>query len=255
MKLNTSFCFNALKIIGIFFASLILIGCSKKKAFDDNVTPVQVLYDTGVKLLQEKKYEKAADEFEKIFFQHPGNPITPQAELMQGYALYLEGDYDVAGDVFEIFTKLHPRHEDIEYAYYMRALVNYVQISSVKLDQSRTQYAKEGFEEVINRFPRSKYAIDSALKLDLVNDHLAGKEMLVGRYYLTKRNPVAAVKRFQTVINKYPTTTHSEEALYRMVESNVMLGLTEEANKYAAVLGHNYPEGQWYKKAYSLVKK
>lgn len=255
MKINTIQTANTIKLLAIIFVSLLLTGCSKKKAIDDNVTPIQVLYDTGVKLLEEKKYEKAADEFEKIFFQHPGNPLTAQAELMQAYSLYLAGEYDIAGDVLEVFTKLHPRHEDIDYAYYMIALVNYVQISSVKLDQSRTQYAKDGFHEVINRFPGSKYAIDAALKLDLVDDHLAGKEMLVGRYYLARNNPVAAVKRFQTVINEYPTTIHSEEALYRMVESNIMLGLSEEASKYAAVLGHNYPEGSWYKKAYDLVKK
>lgn len=255
MKLNHLKIVNACKMLGIIFISLILVGCNQKKRLDDRVIPAQVLYDTGVKLLEGKRYTRAADEFEKVFFQHPGNPITPQAELMQAYALYLANDYDVAGDVFEIFTKLHPRHEDIAYAYYMRALVNYVQISSVKLDQSRTQYAKEGFEEVINRFPGSKYAIDAALKLDLVDDHLAGKEMLVGRYYINKRNPVAAIKRFQTVINKYPTTIHAEEALYRMVESNIMLGLGEEANKYAAVLGYNYPNGTWYKKAYDLAKR
>lgn len=253
MKLNILKATNILKILGLILISLTFTGCSKKKNLDDNVIPAQVLYDNGVMLLGEKKYNKAADEFEKVFFQHPGNPITPQAELMQGYALYLDGDYDTAGDIFEIFTKLHPRHEDIAYAYYMRALVNYVQISSVKLDQSRTQYAKEGFAELINRFPSSKYAIDAALKMDLVDDHLAGKEMLVGRYYLTRKNPVAAIKRFQTVINLYPTTIHSEEALYRMVESNMMLGLTEEAKKYAAVLGHNHPDGKWYKKAYDLV--
>lgn len=242
------------KLFAIIAMTVVLCACSKKKLIDDDVTPARTLYDEGVKLLSEKKYEKAADEFEKIFFQHPGNPITPQAELMQAYALYLDGEYDIAGDVLEVFTKLHPRHQDIAYAYYMRALVNYVQISSVKLDQSRTKLAKYGFEEVINRFPGSKYAIDSALKLDLVNDHLAGKEMLVGRYYLAIRNPIPALKRFQTVIREYPTTSHAEEALYRMVESNMMLGIREEANKYAAVLGHNYPEGSWYKKAYDLVK-
>lgn len=241
------------KLSLILAIAILLSGCNNKKHIEDSVTPVQVLYDSGVELLSQKKYSKAADEFEKIFFQHPGNKITPQAELMQAYALYLDKEYDVASDVLEVFTKLHPRHEDIAYAYYMIGLVNYVQISSVSLDQSRTKLAKDNFELVINRFPGTKYAVDSALKLDLVNDHLAGKEMTVGRYYLKNFNPIAAIKRFQMVISDYPTTTHSEEALFRMVESNLMLGLLDEAQKYAAVLGHNYPEGTWYKKAYHLI--
>lgn len=233
---------------------VVLTGCSKKKVNDEIVIPANELYASGVKLLQDKKYSKAADEFEKIFFQHPGNPMTPQAELMQAYSLYLAADYDIAYDVLDVFIKLHPRHEDIEYAYYLKGMANYAQISSVKLDQSRTKLAKADFEALINRFPGSKYSIDAALKLDLINDHLAGKEMLVGRYYLKKRNPIAAIQRFQTVINSYSTTMHTQEALYRMVESNVMLGLFDEAEKYASVLGHNFPDSNWYKKAYSLLK-
>lgn len=233
--------------------TLLLTGCSKKNLFDDSVTPINELYNNGVKLLEDKKYTKAADEFEKVFFQHPGNTLTPKAELMQAYALYLDNEYDTAVDVLEVFTKLHPRHEDIAYAYYMKALANYAQVSSVDLDQSRTQHSKAGFREVINRFPGSKYAIDAALKLDLVDAHLAGKEMLVGRYYLKKKNPIAALRRFQTVINKYSTTTHSEEALFRMVESNVMLGINSEAHKYAEVLAHNYPDGKWNSRAKKLL--
>jgi len=189
-----------------------------------------------------------------VFFQHPGNEITPQAELIQAYALYLAGEYDDVVDVLDIFIKLHPRHEDVAYAYYLKALANYVQISSVLLDQSRTRYAKEDFEELINRFPGTKYALDSALKIDLVNDHLAGKEMLVGRYYLKKKNPVAAVRRFQIVIDKYDTTSHAEEALYRLVETNIMLGLKGEAAKYVAVLEYNYPQGSWVHNARNLLK-
>jgi outer membrane protein assembly factor BamD len=236
-------------------AVMLLTGCSKKKANDEVVIPAGELYQNGIRLLQDHKYSKAADEFEKIFFQHPGNIITPQAELMQAYSLYLAADYDIAYDVLDVFIKLHPRHEDIAYAYYLKAMANYAQISSVKLDQSRTKLAKADFEMLINRFPGSKYAVDGALKLDLIDDHLAGKEMLVGRYYLKKRNPIAAIQRFQTVINGYATTMHTQEALYRMVESNVMLGLFDEAQKYAAVLAHNFPESSWRKKADGLLNK
>jgi outer membrane protein assembly factor BamD len=246
--------FNKFYLLTFVTVLLLITGCKTKKTDDETIIPVNTLYETGVNFLQQKKYDKAATEFEKIFFQHPGSSLTPQAELMQAYSLYLEGQYDQAIDVLDIFIKLHPRHEDIAYAYYLKAISNYTQISDVKLDQSRTRYAKEDFEEVITRFPATKYAIDSALKIDLVNDRLAGGEMMVGRYYLKKRNPIAAMSRFQTVIDLYDTTSHAEEALYRLVEANVMLGLTDEAQKYAATLGHNYPSGEWYKKAYILLK-
>lgn len=244
---------SSYKIIALLAILTTLSACSKKKKYSDDIIPAELLYNNGVELLEKGDYEKAADEFEKVFFQHPGNEIAPKSELMQAYSLYLAGEYDLAVDILDIFIKLHPRHEEVAYAYYMKALANYTQVSSVDLDQSRSKMAKHDFETVIKRFPHTKYATDASMKLDLVDNHLAGKEMYVGRYYLDKKNPIAAIRRFQTVINDYPHTTHIEEALYRMVESNIMLGLQEEAKKYAAVLGHNYPEGSWYKRAYDLV--
>lgn len=246
-----------MKIIRSLFivtALISLVACQSKSKDTDKIVPVQELYNLGIKELEAKNYGKASNAFEKVFFQHPGNSITADAELMQAYALYLDGEYDEVGDVLDIFLKLHPRHKDVAYAYYLKALANYVQISNVKLDQSRTRYAKEGLEEVIRRYPGSKYAIDAALKIDLVNDHLAGKEMLVGRYYLKKRNPVAAIKRFQTVVEEYDTTTHIPEALHRLVESNLMLGLADEARKYAGVLEHNYPQSKWTDFSKKLLK-
>lgn len=246
-----------MKIIRSLFivtALISLVACQSKSKDADKIVPAQELYNLGIKELEAKNYGKASNAFEKVFFQHPGNSITADAELMQAYALYLDGEYDEVGDVLDIFLKLHPRHKDVAYAYYLKALANYVQISNVKLDQSRTRYAKEGLEEVIRRYPGSKYAIDAALKIDLVNDHLAGKEMLVGRYYLKKRNPVAAIKRFQTVVEEYDTTTHIPEALHRLVESNLMLGLADEARKYAGVLEHNYPQSKWKDFSKKLLK-
>jgi outer membrane protein assembly factor BamD len=246
---------NAIKSLFIVIAaSAFLVSCQSKSKDFDKIIPAQDLYNSGIKELEAKKYSQAANEFEKVFFQHPGNSITADAELMQAYSLYLAGEYDEVGDVLDIFLKLHPRHQSVAYAYYLKALANYVQISNVKLDQSRTRYAKEGLEEVISRFPGSKYAIDAALKIDLVNDHLAGKQMLVGRYYLKKKNPVAAIKRFQIVVEDFDTTTHIPEALHRLVESNLMLGLKNEAKKYAAVLMHNYPESSWNKFSKKLLK-
>lgn len=248
MKLRNSF------LLGVMATSLILTSCKSSKKDDELVEPAELIYENAARELEEGHWKKASDEFEKIFFQHPGNDLTPKAELMQAYSLYLAGEYDEVVDVLEIFIKLHPRNESIAYAYYLKALANYVQISNVKLDQSRTRFAKEGFEEVIMRFPGTKYAIDASLKLDLVDDHLAGKEMLVGRYYLKKRNPISAIKRFQTVIDQYDTTSHAPEALYRLVESNIMLGLKDEAKKYAEVLGYNYPDSNWYKQSCTLLK-
>lgn len=245
-----------MKLIRIFFLVLAVISLSscKNKKNDDIITPAQELYQKGLQLLEEKRYSKAAEEFGKIFFQHPGNEITPQAELMQAYSLYLDGTYDETVDVLEIFVKLHPMHKDIAYAYYLRALSYYMQISGVKLDQSRTFLAKESLEDVIRRFPGSKYAADCTEKIKLVNDHLAGKEMEVGRYYLGKKNPIAAIKRFQEVVDNYQTTSHTVEALYRLVESYMTLGIEQEARKYAAVLGYNYPDSSWYKHSYKLLK-
>jgi outer membrane protein assembly factor BamD len=237
-----------------FILLMVSLTACKSKLQDEEIIPAQESYDAGIAQLKKGDYKKAATHFEKVFFQHPGNEVTPYAEIMQAYSLYLAGEYDDSADVLDIFIKLHPRHQDIAYAYYLKALDNYIQISSVKLDQSRTRYAKEGFQEVIERFPGTKYATDAAFKIDLVNDHLAGKEMLVGRYYLSKKNPVAAVKRFQAVIDQYDTTSHAEEALYRLVETNLMLGLKDEAAKYAEVLGHNYPNGHWYKQATGLLR-
>lgn len=230
-----------------------LISC-KSQLKDKETIPPQERYDASVVQLKKGEYKKAAENFEQVFFQHPGNAITPQAELMQAYSLYLATEYDKAIDVLEIFIKLYPRHENIAYAYYLKALAHYVQISNILLDQARTRYAKESLEEVIRRFPGTKYAIDAAFKIDLVNDHLAGKEMSIGRYYLKKNNPIAAIKRFQNVIEEYQTTSHTEEALYRLVESNVILGLKEEAGKYTAVLSHNYQNGSWLHNAHNLLK-
>lgn len=246
---------NSIKyFVLIPLALFLLVSCASKIKDDEKVVPATELYDVALEKLDKGEYKKASVEFEKVFFQHPGNKITPQSELMQAYSLYLAREYDEVVDVLDIFIKLHPRHEYIAYAYYLKALANYAQVSDVKLDQSKTRYARSGLEEVIQRFPGSKYATDAALKIDLVNDHLAGKEMLVGRYYLQKRNPVAAIRRFQEVVEKYDTTSHIQEALYRLVESNMMLGLVEEAKKYAAVLRHNYPNNIWDKYSNYLLK-
>ncbi|WP_375326584.1 outer membrane protein assembly factor BamD [Candidatus Tisiphia endosymbiont of Nemotelus uliginosus] len=245
-----------MKLITLLFyiitASLVLSSCKTKKVDEDLIVPVNELYDEGIVLLEKQKYLKAAEQFSRIFYQDPGNIAAPQAELMQSYSLFLAGQYEEAVDVLTTFIKLHPLHSDISYAYYLKALSYYMQISDTQLDQSRTLLAKESFEEVITLFPNTRYSIDSSLKIDLVNDHLAGKEMDLGRYYLQKKNPIAAINRFQLVVDNYQTTSHISEALYRLVEGYLMLGLSEEAQKYASVLGYNYPNSTWYRYGHIL---
>ena len=244
--------------VRIFIVTIItvfaLIGCQSTKVTDDTIIPAQSLYNSGVNELENGNYKTASEQFEKIFFQHPGSETTSYAELMQAYSLYLAGEYSEVVDILEIFIKLHPRHKDIAYAYYLKALAQYAQISNVRLDQSQTKNALSDMQEVRKRFPQSQYALDVESKINLVNDHLAGKEMFIGRYYLNKNNPIAAIKRFQHVIDQYDTTSHSPEALYRLVECNMMLGLDLEAKKYAAVLKYNYPNSKWLAYSYNLLK-
>lgn len=250
--MKSNFLYSALWLM---IAALAVSGCSKNKFDSDAVEPIESLYKKGSDLLEQGKYQKAAEAFEQVFFQHPGNIETPRSELMQAYSLYLAGEYGEAQDVLEMFIKLHPVHENIAYAYYLRGLASYAQISNVKFDQSATGHAQEYFKELITKFPATKYATDAQMKMDLIKDHLAGKEMLVGRFYLKDNNPIAAIKRFQIVITEYPYTIHVEEALYRMVESTSMLGLTDEAKKYLEVLHYNYPEGKWYERANKIFSK
>ncbi len=235
--------------------TIALTGCKTKKTDDETIIPARLLYNNGKELLEQGKYKKAAEEFEKVYFQHPGSSITPQAELMEAYALYLEGKYEDCADVLDNFTKIHPMNIDIAYAYYLKGMAEYMQISREELDQSVTERARNIFNELTTRFPNTKYALDAALKMDLIYDHLAGSEMDVGRYYLVTNNPISAITRFQKVIDDYGTTSHVPEALYRMVESYLMLGLNEEAKKYASVLGYNYNNSKWYKRAYNLIEK
>ena len=241
------------KFLFLSILLLSLAGCSTGKKDNENIISANVLYSQGKELLESRKYSKAAEEFEKIYFQHPGASITPQAELMEAYSLYLGTQYEDCVDVLDNFIKIHPMNLDISYAYYLKGLAEYMQISRSELDQSITEKAKVAFDELITRFPDTKYAIDASLKMDLINDHLAASEMDVGRFYLITNNPISAIGRFQKVIQNYGTTSHVAEALYRMTESYLILGIKEEATKYASVLGYNYNSNKWYKKAYILL--
>lgn len=241
------------KLILIILCASTISSCKNRIANDEAIQPAKLIYIKGQELLEEGRYKDAAKEFEKVYFQHPGSNITPYAELMEAYSLFLDGKYEDTSDVLDNFIKIHPMHEDIAYAHYLKGLAEYMQISRAQLDQTATENARAAFKELIRKYPDTKYAMDASLKIDLVYDHLAGSEMDVGRYYLHVNNPISAISRFQNVIQNYETTEHVPEALYRMVESYLMLSLTEEAKKYGSVLGHNYNDSKWYERAHKLL--
>jgi outer membrane protein assembly factor BamD len=220
----------------------------------DKTEPVGPLYNKGLEQMQEGAYRTAAKTFGEVERQHPYSAWATKAQLMQAYAQYQRNAYDEAVNAAQRFITLHPGHKDAAYAYYLVALCNYEQIIDVKRDQTNTQKALAALEEVSKRFPGTAYAQDAEAKATLARDHLAGKEMEVGRYYLKKGSYLAGINRFKRVITEYQTTSHTAEALYRLTEGYLALGIRSEAQTAAAVLGHNYPNSQWYQDAYALLE-
>ena len=245
---------NIYKLLSISLLSCAVVGCKSAKKDDDKILPAEELYQEGNSLMSEKKYKQAADSFSKLYFQYPGTEYGTKAELLEAQALYEGNEYDDAVDVLKHFIELHPTSKEAEYAYYLKAMSYYMQINKVSLDQSAAKSAKVALEDVIKRYKGGKYAKDAELKLDLVNEHLAGKEMYVGRFYSKRENPIAAINRYQSVTEHYPTTSLVPEALYRLVESYYALGLVDEAKKYASILGNNFNNSEWYKKAYKVME-
>jgi outer membrane protein assembly factor BamD len=215
--------------------------------------PVAELYNGGLQQLQSGSYKAAAKSFAEVERQHPYSKWATKALLMQAYANYQRNSYDDAINSANRFITLHPGHRDSAYAYYLSALSQYEQISDVRRDQSTTKKALEALDEVGRRFPDSPYAADAAKKGLLAKDHLAGKEMEVGRYYLKKGSYLAGINRFKKVVTDYQTTSQTPEALYRLTEGYMALGVVSEAQTAAAVLGQNFPNSQWYKDAYTIV--
>jgi outer membrane protein assembly factor BamD len=214
---------------------------------------VETLYTEAKERLDRGQPTVAAALFDEVERQHPYSPWARRAQLMSAFSYYAARDYNQAIQSAQRFLSIHPGNKDAPYAYYLMALSYYEQISDVQRDQKITEQARAALTEVVRRFPASEYAADARLKIDLVNDHLAGKEMEIGRSYQRQGRWIAAQIRFQNVIDDYQTTSHIAEALYRLAESSLALGLPGEAAKYAAVLGANYPGSEWYEKAYELV--
>ncbi len=215
--------------------------------------PVKVLYDNAMDAMYGGELFEAARLFDEVERQHPYSTWAAKAQLMSAYAYYQNNRYDEAVNALDRFIQLHPGNKDIAYAYYLRAVSYYEQISDVGRDQKMTQLALSNLSEVVRRFPESRYARDATLKVDLARDHLAGKHMTIGRYYLDQGEYLAAINRFRMVIQDYQTTTHVPEALHRLVEAYLAIGVTDEAQATAAVLGHNYPGSLWYADSYVLL--
>lgn len=244
----------ASRFVGILGVVTLLAACASNDTADEYVErPVDELYNTAQNLLEQGEYENAGTAFEEVERQHPYSQWATKAQVMAAFSFYEGQRYDQAIASAERFIDLHPGSSDVAYAHYLIAISYYDQISDVKRDQDMTRQALRSFDELIRRFPDSDYAKDARLKRDLTTDHLAGKEMSIGRYYQDRGQFVAAINRFQNVVEDYETTTHAPEALHRLVESYLALGITAEAQKTAAVLGHNYPDNEWYARSYALM--
>lgn len=226
-------------------------SCAADKNVDENKS-AEELYNTGYKLLNKTSYPRAAEKFEKVELQHPYSQWAVKSKLMGAYAYYKDQKYDDAIMSLDRFIKYHPGNKDISYAYYLKAMCYYEQVGGVEKDQRNTEMALNALHQVIVRFPNTDYAKDAALKIDLTNDHLAGQEMEIGRFYLHQKNYLSALNRFSVVVNHYQTTSHIEEALYRQAEIYTALGLSKEKEDAIKVLGHNYPDSKWYKEALQL---
>ncbi|PEQ13234.1 outer membrane protein assembly factor BamD [Novosphingobium sp. PC22D] len=216
---------------------------------------VDTLYAAAKARLDRGQTKQAAALFDEVERQHPYSPWARRAQLMSAFSYYAARDYNKAIQSAERFLSIHPGNKDAPYAYYLIAISYYEQISDVSRDQKITLQAKQSLTDVIRRYPATPYASDAKLKLDLVNDHLAGKEMTIGRYYERSGKWLAATLRFRNVVDNYETTSHTPEALFRLVETYLSLGVPEEAQKSAAVLEANYPDSKWYSRAYSLMRK
>ncbi len=229
-------------------------ACSSEEKEEYTERPVEDIYNEAVDLIQDGKYAASTYKFDEVERQHPYSVWATKAQLMAAYGYYQANRYDDAVISLDRFIQLHPTHPDIAYAYYLKGLSYYEQISDVARDQKMTELALDTLRQLVTRFPTSKYARDAKLKLDLTYDHLAGKEMEIGRFYHTQRQYMAAINRFRNVIDKFGTTTHVPEALQRLTEAYLALGIVDEARKTAAVLGHNFPGSEWYIDAYEIIE-
>jgi outer membrane protein assembly factor BamD len=256
---------RAVRVAGLIATAVPLGACSTVSGWWDSILgkkdetfvdqPADKLYNEGLYLLNNKhESNDAAKRFEEVDRQHPYSDWARKSLLMSAYAYYEARDYDSCIGAASRYITLHPGSPDAAYAQYLIAASNFDQIPDITRDQGRTEKAIASLEEVVRKYPNSEYATTARRKLESARDQLAGKEMLVGRYYMDKRDFTGAINRFKTVVTQYQTTRHVEEALERLTEAYMALGIVSEAQTAAAVLGHNFPDSKWYQDAYQLVK-
>ena len=241
--------------LALFAASL--MGCSLFGKDEDYIPddPADMLYNEGLYLLNNKQdYREAAKKFDEVDRQNPYSDWARKALLMSAYAYYQAEEYEECINSAKRYVALHPGSPDAAYAQYLIGASYYDQILDVTRDQARADKAIDALQEVVRKYPTSEYAVSAKKKIDMARDQLAGKEMDIGRFYMGKRDFIGAINRFKVVVTQYQTTRHVEEALMRLSEAYVSLGIIDEAQTAAAVLGHNFPDSPWYKDAYTLVK-
>ncbi|MDC1167236.1 outer membrane protein assembly factor BamD [Candidatus Pelagibacter sp.] len=250
------------KFLLFIVLSLFIFSCSKKEQINQSTIKEKNLQSQVLETFIEGKEALdggdvlfAAKKFTEVQVMFPQSIWAPHSNLMAAYAYYSQDYYFDATQELEIFLRKYPKHSNVDYAYYLMAICYYEQIVDEKKDLNSVVKSKEYFEIVIDQFPNTDYALDSKFKLEFVMDILASKEMYLGRYYLKKKKWIAAINRFKTVLEEYDTTIYIEEALHRLVEVYYLIGLKEEAKKYASVLGYNYESSQWYENTYTLFDK
>ncbi len=245
-------------LVRLFALALLIapvIGCSSDKDLQIPDDPPEKLYNEGLYLLNSKRDHKAAaKKFEEVDRQHPYSDWARKSLVMLAYTHYEAREYEETISAGKRYVTLHPGSSDAAYAQYLMASAYYDQIPDVSRDQTRTTKAMEALEEVARKYPASEYAVSAKKKIEVARDNLAAKEMAIGRFYLEKKDYTGAINRFKVVVTRYQTTRHVEEALMRLTESYLALGILQEAQTAAAVLGHNFPDSAWYKDAYRLVK-
>lgn len=247
-------------ILTLAMVGLVLTGCAslrpdqrEKLAYVER--PAETIYNEAFTRVEQRNWDEAILLFDEVERQHPQSEWARRSMLMSAYAHYRAANHEESVSAAERFIGLHPGNKSAPYAYYLIAINYYDQIFDVGRDQGTTIQAQNALNQLIRRYPDSEYAADARLKLELTQDHLAGKEMTIGRYYMKERHFLAAIGRYRNVVSTYQTTSHVEEALHRLVESYVSLGIIGEAKQVGSVLGYNYPDSEWYQDSYALLQK
>lgn len=247
------------RILIVILIALAAVSCTNRNRVSASTVyverPAEAIYSGAIQQMERGQYTTAAAFFDEVERQHPYSEWARRAMLMAAFANYQANNYEEAISDAERFISLHPGNRSAPYAYYLIAISHFERIMDVGRDQQMTVQAMEALQQVVRRFPESRYAQDARLKIDMTRDHLAGKEMEIGRWYLRRGYHLAAINRFRTVVQDYQTTSHTPEALHRLVEAYVALGVDEEASQVAAVLGYNFPGSRWYEDSYRLLTR